>query len=89
MSPAPVPAVDPWKIPDSPPEEVLDEIAVAARAHDALTSAGREVRLDLHPVTGRLRVALVGPDGRMIARLSASDVIDMACGERPPIPTDD
>lgn len=85
MSPAPAPAVDPWRIPDAPPPDVLDEIAVAARAHERLTSAGREVRLDLDPVSGRLRAQLFGPDGRMLAKLTATDVIDMACGERPRI----
>lgn len=87
MSPAPAPAVDPWRIPDSPPPDVLDEIAFAARVHDRLTSAGREVRLELDPVTGRLRVELVGPDGRMLAKLTATDVIDMARGERLPLPS--
>lgn len=88
MSPAPVPTVDPWRIPDAPPPDVLDEIAGAARMHDRLTRTGREVRLDLDPVTGRLRVELLGPDGRRLARLSATDVIDMACGERLPFPSD-
>ncbi|MGH2877609.1 MAG: hypothetical protein ACRDNJ_04085 [Solirubrobacteraceae bacterium] len=88
MSPASVPAVDPWRIPDAPPPDVLDEIAVAAHAHEQLTSAGREVRLDLDPVSGRLRAELIGPGGRMLAKLTATDVIDMACGERLPLASD-
>ena len=79
MSPAP--PVDPRTIPDSPPAAVLDQIAAAAKIYDRLLDSGRELRLELHPVTGRLHATLAGPDGAGPVRLSATDVIDLAAGE--------
>ncbi|MGH3260802.1 MAG: hypothetical protein ACRDNS_02290 [Trebonia sp.] len=82
MSPPPAPLADPRMIPDSPPDDVLYEIGVAARVYDRLLASGRELRFDTDPVTGRLSARLMGVGGETLTKLSATDVIDLAAGEQ-------
>ncbi|MGH2914272.1 MAG: hypothetical protein ACRDMX_04715 [Solirubrobacteraceae bacterium] len=70
-------------VPDSPPEEVLDAIAVAGDVYERLRASGRQVRFELEPDTGWLRASLRDESGRVLARLTAGDVIDLATGADP------
>jgi hypothetical protein len=67
-------------IPESPPPEVLDAMAVAADAYDRLKTAGRRLHFEADPDTGRLTVQVLDPDGNVVTTLPPSKVLDLASG---------
>ena len=62
-------------IPPSPPPELADHIAAAARAWEALSASGRHVAFD-GDGSGRVRIELHDGDGRS-ETLSGSGLMDM------------
>jgi hypothetical protein len=68
-------------IPACPPPEVLDAIGDAAAAYDRLRASGRQVLLDLHPVTGKLAASVIDAEGNPVGTLSATQVLDLAAGD--------
>ncbi len=67
-------------IPDSPPPEVLDAMGAAADAYDRLKTAGRRLHFETNPITGRVTVQLLDPDGNVVTTLPPSKVLDLASG---------
>jgi hypothetical protein len=74
----PAPVSNP--IPPGPPPEVLDAMGAAADAYDRLKTAGRRLHFETDPVTGRLTVQVLDPDGNVITTLPPSKVLDLASG---------
>lgn len=62
-----------------PPPEVLAQIERAGRIHAELAAAGRELRF-AHSLDGCCLIQVVDRDGRLIARLSVAEAIELACG---------
>jgi hypothetical protein len=70
-------------IPDEPPAEVLEAIAVAAQRYDDLQVAGHEIHLGIGAFTRRLSAELRGDDGQLIESLTPRRVLELACGPLP------
>jgi hypothetical protein len=65
-----------------PPPEVLDEVAAAwERAQGPLYGAF-ELHFELDPLLHAVRGELRLPDGNRAVRLSASEALAVACGDR-------
>ena len=70
-------------LPGSPPPEVLDEIAAAAKAYETLRAQGHEVRFSSDEQSGAAKVELRDSSGKTVRTLSAAEAIELAAG-RPP-----
>lgn len=66
--------------PDSPPDDVLDEIALAGAVYDRMREHGRRLHFALHPRTGRLEIQLLDDAGRTVDIVSPSRVLKIASG---------
>ncbi len=62
------------EIPPNPPEELLERLATAARAWDALAASDRYVSFT--QTGGRIAIALTADDGG-VTRLSPSALFDL------------
>jgi hypothetical protein len=70
-------------VPSGPPPEVLDEVAAAwERAQDPTFA---ELAFASVPAVGRAWGELRDPDGTLLASLSASEAIAIACGDAEPL----
>jgi hypothetical protein len=67
-------------IPAEPPEEVLEQVAVAALAYRELRARGRELRFTGDHRSGRLVVELRNLHGDVLERLPPSEVLAVAGG---------
>jgi len=74
--------IGPGAIPSSPPAEVLAAVAAAAKVADQLAARGQHVSFGLRRVTGRIAIEVEDASGRLISRLSPSDVLSLAKGSR-------
>jgi hypothetical protein len=70
-------------LPSEPPPEVLDEVAAAwERAQEP---AFAELAFASVPALGRAWGELRHPDGTLLASISASEAIAIACGDAAPL----
>ncbi len=83
MSRPPAPSRRADSIPDGPPPQVMDAIALAAAVYERMAADGREVRFETDPNSGRLVISLRDARGAALAHLSACDVVDLAAGAAP------
>ncbi len=67
--------------PSSPPAEVLDQMAGAARAHDALTAQGRELHFAHDGTSGRIEIEVRDAEGNVLRTLSPSEALQVAAGK--------
>lgn len=67
-------------IPPAPPAEVLDAMGTAAQAYDRLKTSGRQLHFETDPVTGKLTVQVLDPEGNVLTTLPPSKVLDLADG---------
>lgn len=63
-------------VPPSPPPELAERIASAARAWEALAASGRHVSFTQAP-GGRTQIELAGDDGSAAASLTGSQLFDL------------
>ena len=63
------------------PHELLDEVAAAWERAHAPMLASLELRFDSAPSLRRAWGELRLPEGTVVARLSASDAVALACGD--------
>jgi hypothetical protein len=66
---------------EGPPDELLEEMAVAAEVYERLAARGRELRFRLDPPTGRVTVEVRDLDGRLLYSIAPSRALDIASGE--------
>lgn len=74
------PAVSLQTLPLSPPEEVLDQMAHAARIHGELSSQGRELRFSRDAQSGRTRIEVRDRGGNVLKTLSPAQALEVAAG---------
>lgn len=67
-------------IPDSPPDEVLHAMGVAAQAHDQLAASGRGLSFKIDDATGKVVVTVHDTDGRVMFTIPAAKALDVAAG---------
>jgi hypothetical protein len=67
--------------PSTPPQAVLDEMAGAARVHDALHAQGRELRFARDETSGRVAVEVRDAGGSVLRTLSLAQALDVAAGK--------
>ena len=67
--------------PSAPPQAVLDEMAGAARVHDALHAQGRELRFARDEASGRVAVEVRDAGGSVLRTLSLAQALDVAAGK--------
>jgi hypothetical protein len=68
-------------LPAGPPPEVLEEIDAAWERSGELFASGLELHFELDGSAGPVRALLLGSDGSVVERLSASEALALACGE--------
>lgn len=68
-------------LPDTPPPEVLEEIAAARRTNEELCAHGRRVRFTQDEQSGCPKVELLDEQGKMLRKLSIAEALDMAAGK--------
>ena len=67
----------------TPPAEVLEEMKVAAQAHDRLAAAGQRLRFELDPESGGVSIMLTDTEGTPLSAVSPSTVLHVASGDWP------
>ncbi len=67
-------------IPASPPQEVLDQMASAAQAHETLSAQGRELRFSRDAQSGRTRIEVRDRGGNVLKTLSPAQALEVAAG---------
>jgi hypothetical protein len=67
-------------VPASPPQEVLDQMASAARTHEALSAQGRELRFSRDEQSGRTRIEVRDRGGNVLRTLSPAQALEVAAG---------
>lgn len=70
-------------IPAEPPDEVLEQIGVAALAYEELRARGRELRFASDHRSGRLVVELRDLHGDVLEHLAPSEALAVAVGGPP------
>jgi hypothetical protein len=75
------PSVSLRTFPSSPPPEVLDEMASAARVHDALRAQGRELHFAHDAGSGRMTVQVRDSSGHVLRTISPSEALEVAAGK--------
>jgi hypothetical protein len=66
---------------EGPPDELLEDMGVAAEVYERLAARGRELRFRLDPPTGRITVEVRDLDGRLLYSIAPSRALDIASGE--------
>lgn len=66
---------------DVPPDELLEEMGLAAEVYQRLAARGRELRFRLDPPTGRVTVSVHDVDGNMLYTIPPSTALEIASGE--------
>ena len=77
---APVPAISLDTLPASPPQEVLEQMASAARTHQALNAQGRELRFARDERSGRTEIEVRDHTGRVLKTISPAEALAIAAG---------
>lgn len=67
-------------LPSSPPQEVLDQMASAARTHEELSSQGRELRFARDERSGRTKIEVRDRAGNVLRTLSPAQALEVAAG---------
>jgi hypothetical protein len=67
-------------IPASPPQEVLDQMASAAQAHEALSAQGRELRFSRDERSGCTRIEVRDRSGNVLKTISPAQALEVAAG---------
>ena len=67
-------------IPPTPPDEVLQHIAIASQMYDKLLASGIRLHFETDPQTGRVAVQVLDTHGNVVGSLPAAKVIDLASG---------
>ncbi len=67
-------------MPPSPPQEVLEQMAGAARTYEALSSQGRELRFARDEQSGRTRVEVRDRAGNVLKTLTHAQALALAAG---------
>lgn len=67
-------------LPASPPPEVLEQMAAAAKTYDALAAQGRELRFARDTQSGRTAIEVRDRAGRLLKTLSPAQALDVAAG---------
>ncbi len=75
------PSVSLRTFPSGPPPEVLDEMANAARVHDALRAQGRELHFAHDAGSGRMTVQVRDSSGHVLRTISPSEALEVAAGK--------
>jgi hypothetical protein len=75
------PSVSLRTFPSGPPQEVLDEMASAARVHDALRAQGRELHFAHDSASGRMTVEVRDSSGHVLRTISPSEALEVAAGK--------
>ncbi len=65
----------------APPDELLEEMGLAAEVYERLAARGRELRFRLDPPTGRVTVEVHDLEGRLLYTIPPSIALDIAGGE--------
>ncbi len=68
-------------LPASPPQQVLDEMASAARTYDSLRAAGRELHFAHDGQSGRMTIEVRDAGGQVLRTLSPAQALDVAAGK--------
>lgn len=66
---------------DGPPDQLLEEMGLAAEVYERLAVRGRELRFRLDPPTGRVSVGVHDSDGNLLYTIPPSKALDIASGE--------
>jgi len=66
---------------DGPPDELLEEMDLAAEVYQRLSARGRELRFRLDPPTGRVTVSVHDSGGNLLYTIPPSKALDIAGGE--------
>jgi hypothetical protein len=74
------PAVSLQTLPSSPPPEVLEQMAQAARTHAQLSAQGRELRFLRDEQSGRTRIEVRDRGGNVLKTLSPAQALEVAAG---------
>ncbi len=80
-APSSEPAASLDTFPSSPPQGVLDEMAGAARVHDALRAQGRELRFAHDGQSGRMRIEVRDAAGAVLRTISPAQALAVAAGK--------
>ena len=64
-----------------PPDELLEEMALAAEVYERLAARGRELRFRLDPPTGRVTVGVHDASGELLYTILPSRALEIAGGE--------
>jgi hypothetical protein len=67
-------------IPNSPPPEVLDQMASAARTYERLSARGHDLRFAHEASSGRLTLEVRDRRGEVLQRLSPAQALELAAG---------
>jgi hypothetical protein len=67
-------------MPPSPPQEVLEQMAGAARTYETLSSQGRELRFARDEQSGRTRVEVRDRAGNVLKTLTHAQALALAAG---------
>ena len=65
---------------DGPPAELSAQVTAAGRRWEELQAAGRELRFEQDPVSGRIVVEVRDLDGELIRTVPASAALEIAAG---------
>ena len=65
------------------PDEALVEVDAAARLYHELRAGGRQLRFDLHEASGQVAVSLCDLDGKVLRRVSLTDVVTLTVDPDP------
>lgn len=67
---------------EGPPDDVLEEMALATWVYEQLAARGRELRFRLDPPTGRVTVDVHDSGGTLLYTILPSEALEVAGGER-------
>jgi len=67
-------------LPSSPPREVLDQMAGAARIYEDLSAQGRELRFARDAASGRTQIEVRDRAGNLLRQLSPAQALELAAG---------
>jgi hypothetical protein len=68
-------------LPASPPQQVLEEMATAARVHDGLRAMGRELHFAHDENSGRMTIEVRDNGGNVLRTISPAQALDVAAGK--------